>query len=442
MRKLAIFTVIFLLLISLANASVGSMVGESGQLQATLISQLPDPVEPGNNVELRFNVQNLGGTINDVVFELLPENGLTLTDDGVRNIGTILARQFKEDAVSLYFKLKIESSAPAGNATVKLRYKVRSGAYTQFDKFYIKIREPQAFLTIDSIVTEPAELMPGKTGHIIFGLTNYAKFTMRNIWITLNSSVFSGYGSANEKYIAAIEPGKTVYQTFDVIVSGDAASNVYNTPITLDYRDDIGTRYLRDLRVGLIVNEQPNYLMNIEESTIFYENQVGDVVFSISNTGIAEMKFATLELRPAENGAYEVISSPKAYVGNLESDDFETVSYKVHVNGVKDSVPFRLLLRYKDNFNSNYNDDHELLFKIYTKSKAGQYGLAEVPGFMSYLITLMIIVLIIVFTVFMVLDWMHNPMPRYKRILWLIVILTPGIGSLAYYFFGRKKAEL
>ncbi len=441
-KRLGIFLLFIILSISLVSAAV-----DASQFYATLDSQRPEPVGPGNYVELRFTVENRGETQNKIIFELLPEHPLSLleSDDGTRDAGTILGNQYDENALQLYYKLKVDPQAVAGNATVKLRYKIATGVYVQFDEFKITIREPHAFLTIDVVDTEPQELLPGRVGYIKVGLSNYAKFTMRNVWLTLDTEdmPFSGFESSNERFIPKIDAGETIYETFKVIVDGDAESKVHNTPIKLEYEDDIGTEYDRDVEVGLVVNERPKYLMNIEESTVLYEDQTGEVVFSISNTGTADMNFAILELLPADNEEYEVISAPKVYVGNLESDDFETIDYKIHINGVEENaVPFNLVLTYKDNFNSLYEDEHQLLFKIYSKRKAGKLGLAEVTGIGGYIFYLMIFVLIVVFTIFMVLDWMHNKMPRYKRILWLIVILTPGIGALAYYFFGRKKAEV
>lgn len=447
MKKLTIYLLLMILSISFVSAAVTSNIGSTGDLSATLKSQLPDPVEPGNFVEVRFTIQNEGATENDVIFELLPSYPLSLLpgEDGIKKIGTILGQHQTEDAITLYYKLKVSADATAGDATLKLRYKRASGAYIEFEEFDIKIREPQAFLTIDSVKTEPEELLPGRVGYIKMGLTNYAKFTMRNLWLTLDTDdmPFSGFESSNERFIAKIDPGETIYETFKIIVDGDAESKIHNTPVVLEYQDDIGTEYTRDVEIGIVVNERPKYLMNIEESTVLYEDQTGEVVFSISNTGTADINFAILELLPATNGEYEVISAPKVYVGNLESDDFETIDYKIHINGVKeDAVPFNLVMTYKDNFNNQYEDDHQLLFKIYSKRKAGKYGLAEVTGIGGYIFYLMIFTLIVVFTIFMILDWMHNKMPRYKRILWLIIILTPGIGALAYYFFGRKKAEV
>lgn len=445
--KIILYLMLLIISVNLVSGAIGSLIGSTGDLAATLSSQLPDPVEPGNFVEVRFNIQNEGATENDVTFELLPSYPLSLLpgDNGVRKIGTMLGRQMGEDAVLLYYKLKVNPEATAGNSTLKLRYMTKPRVYKQFKDFIVRIREPQAFLTIDAVKTEPEELLPGRIGYVKIGLTNYARFGMRNIWLTLDTinMPFSGFESSNEKFISRVEPGETIYETFKIIVDGDATSKVYNVPIALSYEDDIGTEYSRDVEIGLIVNERPKYLINIEELIVLYEGQSGEVIFSISNVGTADIKFAILELLPSSNDEYNIISAEKVYVGNLESDDFETINYKIHVDGVtKKEVPFNLVLKYKDNFNNQYEDVHQLPFKIYSKREAGKLGLADVPGIGSYLFSSMIAMLIIVFTTFMILDWMTNKMARYKRILWLIVILTPGIGALAYYFFGRKKSEI
>src|SRR3989338_4611362 len=67
-------------------------------LNVTLLSQEPDPVEPGEVVEIRFNVQNFGSkNAEDAQLDILPDFPFSMyTGTASKQIGTIYARQMGE----------------------------------------------------------------------------------------------------------------------------------------------------------------------------------------------------------------------------------------------------------------------------------------------------------------------------------------------------------
>ena len=72
---------IAIMLLALATSSyavVNETISDSGRVVVTLINQEPDPVSPGNSVDLRFRIENRGGdTLKDVEVKLEPEFPLT-----------------------------------------------------------------------------------------------------------------------------------------------------------------------------------------------------------------------------------------------------------------------------------------------------------------------------------------------------------------------------
>ena len=47
-------------------------------------------------------------------------------------------------------------------------------------------------------------------------------------------------------------------------------------------------------------------------------NQQGEITIRVSNKGVNNIKFLTMELRPSEE--YEIVSTPVEYVGKIDSD--------------------------------------------------------------------------------------------------------------------------
>src|SRR3989344_4134469 len=82
----------------------------SAQLSFILLNQDPDPVRPGDVVEVRFKLENdAQETYSNVEVEILPEYRFTLySGTGLKNLGKIRASQTGRDAIILSWKLKVD----------------------------------------------------------------------------------------------------------------------------------------------------------------------------------------------------------------------------------------------------------------------------------------------------------------------------------------------
>ena len=86
-----------------------------------MVNQVPDPVEPGGYVEVRFKVENIGAeTVENLVFELLPQYPFSLDrgSKAVKMVGDIVY-QAGDEAYILYYKLRVDKDAIEGNNPIK-----------------------------------------------------------------------------------------------------------------------------------------------------------------------------------------------------------------------------------------------------------------------------------------------------------------------------------
>ena len=110
------------------------------------------------------------------------------------------------------------------------------------------------------------------------------------------------------------------------------------------------------------------YFLNIESSDVFTKNKKGDLVISLSNIAPAEMRFVTMELK--ENDNYSVISTPKIYLGNIESDDEETAEFTIKTNKETGMVPLDVVLEYKDPYNKQFKAEEKVKYSLATIDSA------------------------------------------------------------------------
>jgi len=413
-------------------------------INVTLLNQQPDPVSPGDTLEVRFAVERVVGPnpIHNIDFVIKPEFPFSLVDgdDGIRSVNVIRAKAKNDQGATLFYRLKVSPDASEGTEDLTLSYS--DGTFTTtLDPFDIQIQSQDAMIIVENITTNPFPTKPGIPTATTIHVRNTASSYMRNVRLHLEveKSSFAPYQTGNEISIRSIPPLSTSSATFNLIAEGDSPSTIHEIPLRIDYEDEAGNTFSRNTTIGLIINDPPSYIIGIEESNVVQPATTDTIVLSLSNTGTADMKFVVLSILPHES--YEVLSTDSIYIGNIEPDDFETTEVKIHANkNAKSSIPLQISLSYRDNFNKGFEEFTTLDLSLFSKEEVSRYQLKEVPSKVGSIVGALVLILILVFIAFMILDWQHNRMPRYKKILWLITIIT-GIGAVLYYFMARRTKE-
>ena len=101
-----------------------------------------------------------------------------------------------------------------------------------------------------------------------------------------------------------------------------------------------------------------------------------------------------------EGDHYVVLGSNQEYLGNVESDDFETSSYDIYVDD--GDVDLQFQVDYKDAYNNEYNENFTLNLPVYTKQEVKMYGL---DGSTTSIFSLIFYVLIILFVYYAIKSW-------------------------------------
>lgn len=407
-KEIGLFLVILILF---CETAVALIVPRGDSVEVSLTSQTPDPVEPGGYVELRFKVENIGAEYaKDVVFELLEGYPFSL-DQGVsakREVGDMYMYQAGEEAYVLYYKVRVDKDAIDGDNEVKLRFSTDDGYTWSRENFDIRVQTSQPVLSVNSVILEPDQIAPGKTSDITIILENKADSLLRNIkvnlgvltktttttTVTTTELPLTPVGSSNEKMIDSISPHKTKNVTFKLIADADATSKIYKLPLNLEYSDILGTNYSKTYYTSVIVGEEPELVVSIESSEIISSGKAGTVSLRFTNKGSSDLKFVYAELMQSEK--YDMISSPGVYVGNIDSDDYESADFDLYVKRTRDKiVQLPLRIEYRDSNNKEFKKDLILKLNLYSSSTAKKYGLvASSSPIYSILLILIILFLL------------------------------------------------
>ncbi|MCH8003253.1 MAG: hypothetical protein IH934_01370 [Nanoarchaeota archaeon] len=399
LNMLIVYSIIMILL----TIYVGGQTKQSTQrpsniqdIAVTLINQEPDPAEPGKYVDVRIKFDNNGtGEARDVDVEILPEYPLSL-DPGrhaVRNIGILQSRQKGDVGVIVKYKLRVDKNAVEGENELRVRYRIDKGVWIKLEEFFVDIQTHDAILAVDSVSLDKKTLEPGSSGNIKIMLSNKADSVLKDIKVTLDidKSLFVPLGSTNEKSIYQIDAKEDYEFNFKILANPEAESGVYQVPLKIAYSDELGKGYVTNGTIGIVIGAIPDLSVTLDDSDIYEAGKSGEIVIKVVNKGVINIKFVNMKLLSSED--YRILSNEDKYLGNIESDDFETAEFKLFVDKTRSKqITLPLVLEYKDANNNDFSDKIELKLNLYTASEAKKLGLKQGNRFMGALIIIVIVV--------------------------------------------------
>ena len=166
---------------------------------------------------------------------------------------------------------------------------------------------------------------------------------------------------------------------------------MYSVPLEVSYADELGKVYIKNGSVGLIVGAKPDISTTIDSTEIYESGKTGEITLKVVNKGVTDIKFANLKLN--SNNEIRIISSEEVYLGNIDSDDFETASFNIFTEKTsKESVQIHLNLKYMDANNNEFKETITLNLNLYSTSDAKKFGLKEGKGSVGNIIVIIIIV--------------------------------------------------
>jgi len=226
-------------------------------------------------------------------------------------------------------------------------------------------------MVIDKIEMSPGFIAPGESGTIEVTIRNNANFELIDVRAQINlPDEIKFLNSVSKKKIGRVDSGETIEIKYDVISTPNAAEGIYNATITVDYVNHIGDERQDDDVFGiLVIKSEPKIFAQIDSTEIYKGSDIGEVTITLVNNHLADLKFLTVELLESEE--YKIISANKEYVGDLDSDDFESIDFRLSVNKKKGTVPLKAKLSYMDSLNKEYVEELIIPLNILSPAELG-----------------------------------------------------------------------
>ncbi|MCK4647366.1 hypothetical protein KAT24_00355 [Candidatus Pacearchaeota archaeon] len=244
-------------------------------------------------------------------------------------------------------------------------------------------------LTISSVSSNPTEVAPGEEVRLIIEIENNLGEDVENVVVSLDleDSPFAPYRCSSQVIIEEIDDDDEEDAKFDLITNSGAKSGVYKIPVKISYGDDDESEGL----ISLIINAKPELYISIEDGMLI-KGRNNELIIKIVNSGLGDAGFLSLKLGSILG--IKILGSDNTYIGNIDSDDFDTAEFDISINeNVQSSISLPVEITYRNSRNEEITENKNLVLKIYSEEEAIELGLIKKNNSLIYVGVGMILIL-------------------------------------------------
>jgi len=262
-------------------------------------------------------------------------------------------------------------------------------------------------VSITDVSSSPVEVVPGEIISITIEIENIFNYDVTNLNVKLNllgaDVPFAPYQSSSEKFLDKLKDGDEEDFKFKLITLPETPTGIYKIPVIITYNDEDGNDTLLEEGpklelISVTVNSEPELKVYLDDSVVLIKGKENIVVLKIINSGLSDVKF--LYIAPSDVTGLKFISEKEQYIGDIDSDDFDNVEYKVIVNAdAPNSITLLVTLNYMDATNKEFSETANLVLKTYSFKEAVELGLVEKPKILVPLIITLLVVAYIVYRI-------------------------------------------
>jgi uncharacterized repeat protein (TIGR01451 family) len=339
-------------------------------LTLDLLNQDPDPVKPGDVIEVRLSIQNTGyKDLENCVLEIKPEYPFRALagEKLVQNIGT-LGKRSEDDRIRVVkFKLGIENSVNAGKYPLKVYlYTNGNNRFSLIKEINIEINS-ESNAEIEYISVE--KMVPGEKTNLVFGVKNVGNSPLKNAifsWECANDVILP-VGSSNVKHINLINMGDTANVSFEVLTNVNTKPGLYKLNMVLTYDDIEELKTLTE--AGTVENQKRKeikskagiYIGGTTEFDIAFmeRSQTGAYTFSISNIGNNGANSVKVSV-PLQANWTVTDGGNSVILGNLQKGDYTIADFNLKPVEMEKDLPIKFEISYTSNDGIRQVDEKEL----------------------------------------------------------------------------------
>ncbi|MDD4878192.1 MAG: hypothetical protein PHO02_04095 [Candidatus Nanoarchaeia archaeon] len=375
MKKALLAGIVMLLLLSSMAAARQTVVTKANEMKIDLLRYDPSPVQPGDTTDVWFEIINLKDvTINDFDVTFVEDYPFKLVSDKSIHFSRLDAGS----KIQFRFTVEVNSNANEASHNVFIQYYSRTAGLITSEPFVVTVKRLGSIVSTSVGVMqsegEIERIAPGAMADVAVAIENTQESVMKNVRVAMDLSAaampFAPVGMSTEQKIKQINAGSSASLTFKLVALPDAAAGVYKIPLTIEYYDDAGDLHTISDIVGVVVGAEPRISVALDSTELTKSAKTGNLVLKIINHGTEDVKFAKIKINAGTG--FSLLSASEVYIGNVDSDDYETADFRVAASSDSFTIPAEIV--FMDSSNKEYTELQDVEITLYTPKELGVNG--------------------------------------------------------------------
>ena len=243
-------------------------------------------------------------------------------------------------------------------------------------------------ISITDVSSSPEQVSPGEIVDITIEIENIFEEEVYNLNVKLDLSgentPFAPYQSSSEKFLDKLEDGRDESFRFKLITLPETSSGIYKIPVTINYTNNDTPQGKTEL-ISVIVNSESELKVSSQDSNVLIKGRENMVSIKIVNSGLSDVKFVYVSV--SDISGIRFISEKEQYIGDIDSDDFDSISYSVYISeSAPSNVNLPVTLKFRDATNKEFIESKNIILKTYSLKEAQNLGLVKKPNYTIYVV--------------------------------------------------------
>ena len=242
-------------------------------------------------------------------------------------------------------------------------------------------------VSITDVSSFPEQVSPGEIVDITIEIENIFEDEVTNLNVKLNleNVPFAPYQSSSEKFLDKLRDGDEETFKFKLITLPETKSGIYKIPVTINYTDNNDALQGKTELISVIVNSDSELKVSSRDSNVLIKGRENTLSIKIVNSGLSDVKFVYASV-PDISGI-KFISEKEQYIGDIDSDDFDSISYNVYISeSASSNVNLPVTLRFRDATNKEFTETQVINLRTYSLKEAQKLGIVKKPSYAIYII--------------------------------------------------------
>ncbi len=359
----------------------------------------PNIIHPGDDVDLWLKItnNNYDKEVKNLKITIKPHYPFEIRQvNPIKGTATISHLNIGESDIA-YFKLHVNENAPSMDYRIDVHvmgteYKEENGKTVEDEINFTKIYYlPVYGIAKFELKTDQNSTVinPSKTGILRIILENKGTGTAKYLTVELSGSEYLNVVGPTTFYLKSMKPGENEPIVAKIYATTKAEDGIYPITAKVSWIGEDGQEYHSTLPIDIKVVE-PMYSSQafLYLDSYKYNPDGSQITIGVANRGPTTMKHCVLKI----DGITELNNNYIKYVGNLDEDDYDTVSYDV--KGVLNkTIPITVQLTYFDEYHNEYHISKTFNITFTNNSE-------EKSNTMYYIVIGIIVFLIIIYYIY------------------------------------------